>query len=111
VHAGFHAEGAADIARQHTDIGRRDLKIAGGNRVAQAEGRLVGGVELDPPVLGDLGPGAARLHRVGGDARDGEVEGGDVGRSGQSGGGAVRVAALPQEPDIVGHTVPDRRSA
>ena len=111
LHAGLHAEGAADIAGEDADIGRLDPEIAVRHAVAQVVGRLVGGVHLHPPVRPDLRPGAPRFHGVGGDAGDGEVQLRHMRRGGQVGLSFRLVAALPQEADIVGHVVPDRGRA
>ena len=51
-------------------------------------------------------PCAARLHRVGGDARHGELQPRDMRRRPQRRIGRLGIAALPQKADIVRHVVP-----
>ncbi len=109
LHAGLHAERAADIHRQHADIGRLDVEVAVRHAVAQVVRRLMRGVHHDPAVRADLRPGAARFHRVGGDARDGELQPCHMRRRLQRRIGRLRIAALPQEADVVRHIVPDLR--
>ena len=77
---------------------------------AQRVWRLDRRVQHQPPVGADFRPGAARLHRVGGDARDGELQACHMGGVAQRLLGAVGVATLPQIADIVGVFVPDRRA-
>src|ERR1700733_4863894 len=71
----------------------------------------MGGVDLHAAIGGDSRPGTARFHRVGGDAGDGEIQGGEVGGSGQGSVSCIDIAALPQKADVVGHVIPNRGCA
>ena len=107
MHAGFHPERSADIARNDADVGRRNIEIVFGHAVAEIERRLVRRVHHHAPIRPKFGPDAARLHRVGRAAGDGEVQFRDVGGFGQPRFGRIDIATFPQEADIVGIFVPN----
>ena len=112
IAAALHAEAAADVGRDHAQLGLRDLQHIGGKLRAVAVRVLrrriervgvVGGV-----VVADRG---ARLDRVGAQPIAFEPQRDRVARLGEGGVGRVLVAEGEREGDVAGVVVPDPRRA
>ena len=111
VHAAAHAEAAADLARHHAHVALRhaqDVREDGAAAVRSLDARVQRVAGRAPVVLAD---GGAGLERRGRHAGDREVEPGHVGRRREGAIDGLAGAGLPDERDIVGRLVPDRRRA
>ena len=111
VHAAAHAEAAADLARHHAHVALRhaqDVREDGAAAVRALDARVQRVAGRAPVVLADGGAGLERRDRHAGDR---EVEPGHVGRGGEGAIDGLAGAGLPDERDIVGGLVPDRRRA
>ena len=112
VMKGLRAEAAADIRRDHADLGFRRLQRGGGQQHALHVRILRGQPErvlLLAVVV--LAGGGARLHRVADHAAVDEIELRDMRRLRERGFGGRLVADLPVERDVARRLAPDLRRA
>jgi hypothetical protein len=112
VNSGFHAEGAAHVLDDHTDLAFRHLEDLAGHPGAIGVRPLGGGVEgvvaFSEVVVADAG---ARFHSRGDDAVDDKVFLDDMGRGGEGGIDFRLVTAGMYKGDVVRAFVPHDRHA
>ena len=112
IAAVLHAEAAADVGRDHAQLGLGDFQHLAGDGRARAVRVLRGRVERVAVAVGMiLADRGARLDRVGGDAGVVELERDHVLGVGKRGVGRVLVAHHQRERDVVRRLVPHRRRA
>ena len=112
IAAALHAEAAADVGRDHAQLGFGNSQHAAGELRAGAVRVLCRAVKRIAVAVGMiLADCGARLDRIGVDAIVAELERDGLRRLGESRVGRLLVAHHQRERDIVGRFVPHRRRA